>query len=46
MSDTYTEDKKFTDYVNSLTDSHWSKYDLAAVRLGWDAAMIAAEEMG
>ena len=32
-------DKEFRFYVESLPDKHWSKYDLSAVRLGWDAAI-------
>lgn len=35
-----TEDEKFTAFVKSLPAKHWSKYDLSAVRLGWDAAII------
>ena len=28
---------EFDDYVTTLPESHWSKYDLAAVKQGWDA---------
>ena len=31
-------DKAFDEYVKTLPESHWAKYDLAAVKLGWDAA--------
>lgn len=31
------DDPDFRAFVESLPDSHWSKYDLSAVRLGWDA---------
>ena len=37
-------DADFDWYVSCLPASHWSKYDLSAVRQGWDAhkAFIAA----
>ena len=31
------EDSEFTKFVKSLPDKHWVKYDLSAVRLGWEA---------
>lgn len=33
-----TKDEKFREFVESLPDKYWAKYDLSAVRLGWDAA--------
>lgn len=31
-------DPEFNAWVDSLSDKHWSKYDLSACRLGWIAA--------
>lgn len=31
-------DIEFRSWVGTLPSSHWAKYDLSAVRLGWDAA--------
>lgn len=33
------EDKEFRKFIESLPDKHWAKYDLSAVRLGWDSAI-------
>ena len=32
-----TSDPEFRAFVESMPDSHWAKYDLSAVRLGWEA---------
>ena len=32
-----TEDAKFYEFVEQMPNKHWSKYDLSAVRLGWEA---------
>jgi len=29
----------FDEYIKTLPASHWAKYDLSAVKLGWDAAV-------
>jgi hypothetical protein len=34
---------KFDLWVATLEPNHWAKYDLSAVRLGWEAAMDSAE---
>lgn len=31
------EDKDFRSFVEQMPDTHWAKYDLSAVRLGWEA---------
>ena len=31
------EDPGFQAFVGRMPDSHWAKYDLSAVRLGWEA---------
>ena len=31
-------DPEFREWVESLPEKHWAKYDLSAARLGWDAA--------
>ena len=33
-----TADPDFQAWVQSLPADHWSRYDLSACRLGWDAA--------
>lgn len=30
-------DPAFKAFVASMPDKHWSKYDISAVRLGWEA---------
>jgi hypothetical protein len=42
------KDPDFDWYVSCLPASHWSKYDLSAVRQGWDAhkAFIEANPEG
>ena len=30
-------DPEFEAFVKSLPQNHWARYDLSAVRLGWDA---------
>ncbi len=37
-------DPQFRGFVESVPDKHWSKYDLSAMRIGWEAykAMLAA----
>lgn len=35
------EDRLFIEYRDSLDPKHWSRYDLAAVRQGWDAGRAA-----
>lgn len=30
-------DPNFEDFVRSLDPKHWARYDLSAVRLGWEA---------
>ena len=32
-----TEDIAFKSFISMLPEKHWSKYDLSAVRLGWEA---------
>lgn len=32
-----TTDHDFSAFVDSMPDKHWAKYDLSAVRLGWEA---------
>lgn len=32
-----TKDKDFRAFVEQMPDTHWAKYDLSAVRLGWEA---------
>jgi len=32
-----SEDEEFRAFVNNMPDTHWAKYDLSAVRLGWEA---------
>ena len=32
-----TDDEQFTAFIKQMPDKHWSKYDLSAVRLGWEA---------
>ena len=32
-----TNEEEFQEFVKSLPSKHWSKYDLSAVRLGWEA---------
>jgi len=38
------KDKEFKSFIDSLPKEHWAKYDLSAVRLGWDAAMKKQNE--
>ncbi|HKI74988.1 MAG TPA: hypothetical protein VJ998_10105 [Pseudomonadales bacterium] len=33
-----TEDAEFHAFVEKMPDTHWARYDLSAVRLGWEAA--------
>jgi hypothetical protein len=33
---------EFEKFKNSLPESHWAKYDISAVRLGFEAATDAA----
>lgn len=33
-------DPAFRDFVESLPDTHWAKYDLSAMRLGWEAYRV------
>ena len=35
-----TEDTEFQAFIDKMPDKHWSKYDLSAVRLGWEAHKI------
>ncbi len=39
-----TEIDPFDEWVASLPEKHWAKYDLSACRMGWDAAMQYVEE--
>lgn len=32
-----TPDPEFRYFVESMPDKHWARYDLSAVRLGWEA---------
>ena len=32
-----SNDTEFRDFVEQLPDKCWAKYDLSAVRLGWEA---------
>lgn len=32
-----SNDSDFDEFVNSMPTTHWAKYDLSAVRLGWEA---------
>lgn len=31
------DDPGFRAFVESMPDKHWARYDLSAVRLGWEA---------
>ena len=33
----YTKNEEFSEFVSKMPDTHWAKYDLSAVRLGWEA---------
>lgn len=33
----YEPDSEFSQFVQQLPAKHWSKYDLSAVRMGWEA---------
>ena len=33
-----TPDPDWQAFVDSLPDKYWAKYDLSALRLGWEAA--------
>ena len=33
------------EFLKSLPETHWARYDLTAVRLGWDAAHEAVSSM-
>jgi hypothetical protein len=35
---------EFREWVATLPKKHWAQYDLAACRLGWDAAKKLAEK--
>lgn len=35
-----TEDKEFRAFIEQMPDTHWAKYDLSAVRLGWEAHKV------
>lgn len=37
--------KEFDAYVASLPEKYWAKYDLAAVRFGWDAHLARIAEL-
>jgi hypothetical protein len=41
-----TPDPEFRAFVESMPDKHWSKYDLSAVRLGWEAHKTLHQEGG
>lgn len=34
-------DPHFREMVGQLPDTHWARYDLSAVRLGWELRKIA-----
>lgn len=34
------ESAEFRAFVEQMPDKHWAKYDLSAVRLGWEAARL------
>lgn len=37
-----SEDKEFSAFIASLPEKHWAKYDLSAMRLGWEACKTVA----
>lgn len=40
------EDKAFKAFVAAMPEKHWARYDLSAVRLGWDACKALKEKEG
>lgn len=34
------EDPEFRKFIKAMPDKHWSKHDISAVRLGWEACKI------
>lgn len=38
------EDEAFTEWARAMPDKYWAKYDLSAVRLGYELALMAMEE--
>lgn len=41
-----TVDHDFREFIANMPDSHWSKYDLSAVRLGWEAYKLLRTDHG
>lgn len=34
----YEEDEQFKAFISQFPETHWSKKDISAVRLGWEGA--------